>query len=423
MFMRASRRKPINVCFESRANRTARLLGAEMAATIGMPPASAFCSISNEARPLNSRIVPDSGSRLASNKRWFDYTGATPEQVEGWGWQAFHDPSILPGVIERFSEAVRTGEPVSMEFPLRGADGKFRWFLTLVNPLRDGEGKVIRWFGTNTDIDEARRAQGALREERSILELLNDTGTAIASNLDLQTLVQTVTDAGVRLSGAKFGAFFYNVTDAEGESYFLDTLSGAPRAAFEKFGLPRNTPIFDATFTGQGVVRSPDITKDPRYGTMPPHFGMPKGHLPVCSYLAVPVISRSGNVLGGLFFGHPDPDVFSERSERLIVGIAAQAAVAIDNARLYEAAQKEIAQRKEAEDALIEAQALIREYAGDLEKQVAKRTKELREKIEELEMFSYSVSHDLRAPVRAIQSFSLILLEESGPRLVEDERE
>src|SRR5581483_7026691 len=136
-----------------------------------------------------------------------------------------------------------------------------------------------------------------------------------------------------------------------------------------------------------------------------------------------PVISRSGNVLGGLFFGHPDPDVFSERSERLIVGIAAQAAVAIDNARLYEAAQKEIAQRKEAEDALIEAQALIREYAGDLEKQVAKRTKELREKIEELEMFSYSVSHDLRAPVRAIQSFSLILLEESGPRLVEDERE
>src|SRR5581483_10563157 len=106
MFMRASRRKPINVCFESRANRTARLLGAEMAATIGMPPASAFCSISNEARPLNSRIVPDSGSRLASNKRWFDYTGATPEQVEGWGWQAFHDPSILPGVIERFSEAV-----------------------------------------------------------------------------------------------------------------------------------------------------------------------------------------------------------------------------------------------------------------------------------------------------------------------------
>ena len=69
---------------------------------------------------------------------------------------------------------------------------------------------------------------------------------------------------------------------------------------------------------------------------MPPHHGMPAGHLPVRSYLAVPVISRSGEVIGGLFFGHPSPGVFSERAERLVVGIAAQAAVAIDNARLFE---------------------------------------------------------------------------------------
>ncbi len=70
---------------------------------------------------------------------------------------------------------------------------------------------------------------------------------------------------------------------------------------------------------------------------MAPHHGMPHGHLPVRSYLAVPVISRSGEVIGGLFFGHPEPGVFTERAERLVVGIAAQAAVAIDNARLYEA--------------------------------------------------------------------------------------
>ena len=69
---------------------------------------------------------------------------------------------------------------------------------------------------------------------------------------------------------------------------------------------------------------------------MAPHHGMPKGHLPVRSYLAAPVISRSGEVIGGLFFGHSETGVFTERHERLVVGIAAQAAVAIDNARLYD---------------------------------------------------------------------------------------
>ncbi len=351
------------------------------------------------------------------NRRWLDYTGATFEQMEGWGWQSVHDPKLLPQVMERWQESLRTGAPFNMEFPLRRADGRFRWFLTRVNPLRDHQGRVVRWFGTNTDVDEVRGAQEALREETSVLELLNDTGTAIAANLDLETLVQTVTDAGTKLSGAQFGAFFHNVINAEGESYLLYTLSGARPEAFEKFGMPRNTPVFNTTFSGQGVVRSDDITKDPRYGTMPPHHGMPRGHLPVRSYLAVPVISRSGNVIGGLFFGHAETGVFSERSERLILGVAAQAAIAIDNARLYEAAQKELAERKRSDDALRHAQERLSQYAEELERQVAQRTAALRDKIAELEAFSYSISHDLRAPLRAIQSYSLILDEEAGPRL------
>ena len=85
--------------------------------------------------------------------------------------------------------------------------------------------------------------------------------------------------------------------------------------------------IFNPTFKAETPVRSEDITKDPRYGQTEPHFGMPKGHLPVKSYLAVPVVSRNGAVIGGLFFGHPDPAKFTERSERLIVGVAAQAAM------------------------------------------------------------------------------------------------
>ena len=89
-------------------------------------------------------------------------------------------------------------------------------------------------------------------------------------------------------------------------------------------------------------MRSDDILADPRYGKNAPYHGMPKGHLPVRSYLAVPVISRSGEVLGGLFFGHPQPGVFTERAERIVTALAAQAAVAIDNARLYQTSQREI---------------------------------------------------------------------------------
>ena len=104
--------------------------------------------------------------------------------------------------------------------------------------------------------------------------------------------------------------------------------------------MPRATAVFGPTFLGEGVIRSADILKDERYGRNAPHSGMPKGHLPVRSYLAVPVRSRSGEVIGGLFFGHPDPDVFSERSEHLMSGLAAQAAIGIDNARLFQAAQQ-----------------------------------------------------------------------------------
>ncbi|HZH31897.1 MAG TPA: PAS domain S-box protein [Pyrinomonadaceae bacterium] len=98
------------------------------------------------------------------NQRWYDYTGTTPEQMAGWGWQSVHDLELLPRVLERWGASIESGEPFEMEFPLKGADGAFRWFLTRVNPLRDSQGRIVRWFGTNTDIDEQRRTAEQLRE-------------------------------------------------------------------------------------------------------------------------------------------------------------------------------------------------------------------------------------------------------------------
>src|SRR5262249_28716752 len=150
--------------------------------------------------------------------------------------------------------------------------------------------------------DEALAHEQALR---GAAEVLNKVATELTSELDLQALVQKMTDAGTTLTGAKFGAFFFNSVGDDGEMYLLYALSGAPHEAFEDFGLPRVTPLFAPTFRGEGVVRVADLALDPRYGQNLPHHGLPLGHLPVRSYLALPVKSRSGEILGGLFFGHP----------------------------------------------------------------------------------------------------------------------
>ena len=104
--------------------------------------------------------------------------------------------------------------------------------------------------------------------------------------------------------------------------------------------MPRNTALFGPTFRGEGAVRIGDVLNDPRYGKNPPYHGMPEGHPPVRSYLAVPVVSRSGQVLGGLFYGHAAPDIFTAEAESIITAIAAQAAVAFDNSRLYQAVER-----------------------------------------------------------------------------------
>ena len=202
------------------------------------------------------------------------------------------------------------------------------------------------------DISERKKTEAIASRQTERLESLNRIEKTLTSDLDLERIVKAATDGATELSGARFGAFFYNLTDDKGERYQLYALSGAPRKAFSKFGLPRNTAIFEPTFRGQGTVRSDDIRKDPRYGLMAPHHGMPKGHLPVVSYLAVPVVSRSGEVHGGLFFGHEQAGVFTAEAEEMVEAIAAQTAAAIDNANLLRRAQREIAERKRTEEAL-----------------------------------------------------------------------
>ena len=209
-------------------------------------------------------------------------------------------------------------------------------------------------------------------------EIINRIGAAVAAEPNLDIVVQTITDAAVELTGAEFGAFFYNLLDQHGESYMLYSLSGVPREAFAGFPMPRNTAVFAPTFMGEGIVRSDDIRQDARYGHNAPHKGMPPGHLPVTSYLAVPVISQNGEVQGGLFFGHHLPGRFTAEHEKIMAGVAGHASIAIDNSRLHHKAQREIAARTVAEGEL-------RQLNATLEQRIEQRTEQIRATFRELE--------------------------------------
>ena len=121
------------------------------------------------------------------NQRWYTYTGTTPDQMEGWGWKSVHDPRTLPAVLEQWNLSIASGYPFDMIFPLRGADGIFRPFLTRVMPFKDSEGKIVQWFGTNTDVTELRDAQEALRASEERLRLAQQAAGIGAFEWNTQT--------------------------------------------------------------------------------------------------------------------------------------------------------------------------------------------------------------------------------------------
>jgi len=257
--------------------------------------------------------------------------GYSPEEMIGRSIR-----TIIPDDLQHEEDEVlariRRGERVEhFETVRRRKDGGRLNISLTVSPIRDFTGRVIGASKIVRDISDRKQAD----VER---QKLHEVGSIVSATLDRTTILQTVTDIATDLTEAQFGAFFYNIANEQGESFQLYTISGIPRNAFSNLAMPRSAEVFGPT--GTAVVRSADITADPRYGKNPPYDGMPQDHLPVRSYLAVPVNSPSRAVFGGLFFGHSETGKFTERHERLALGVASWASVALENARLYVGVQE-----------------------------------------------------------------------------------
>jgi PAS domain S-box-containing protein len=291
------------------------------------------------------------------NDRWYEYTGTTPEQMEGWGWQSVHDPAVLQGVLERWRGSISSGKPFDMVFPLRGADGVFHPFLTRIMPVRDQDGKIAKWFGTNTDISEQRRIEEALRESRSKLE------AALAS----MTEAVVISDARGRFihlneAFATFYRFPSKDECAETLDEYPDILDiffpDGSLAPLEMWAVPRALRGETAANV-EYTLRRKDT-----------------GESWVGSYSFSPIRDQDGRIAGAVVVG------------------------------------RDITDRKRAEEE-------IRRLNAELEQRVRERTAQLEVSNKELEAFAYSVSHDLRAPLRGIDGWSLALVEDYGGKLEE----
>lgn len=247
------------------------------------------------------------------------------------------------------------------ELELVRKDGQVIPVEALVTAADLPEGKI--YVSAIRDMTRHINAGSQLREEREALAIINEVGRLLSAELNLDVLIQEVTNAATALTGATMGVFLHHALDEHGEYATFSTLAGAAPAVFAGAPLRGDTALLDDMFRGAKVIRRADVRQDPRYAQLPPIFGRPSSEAPVVSYLAVPVFGRRHEVIGGLFFGSPEPGVFTERAEKIATGLAVQAAIAIENARLFQQVQRELEAREHAEVAKVQ---LVDAMAHDL---------------------------------------------------------
>jgi PAS domain S-box-containing protein len=289
------------------------------------------------------------------NRRWYEYTGTTFEEMQGWGWEKVHHPEHLDRVVKKWRQAQATGEPWEDTFPLRGLDGNYRWFLSRALPIRNAEGRIVQWFGTNTDVTEQREAEAALGESE-------------------QRYRTTFANAAVGIAHVGIDGRWLGVNDA----VCRITGYGREELLMKPFAEITHPDDLDPEWANARRLLAGECAT----------YSMEKRY-----------IRKEGGLTWIQLTVSLQPDEAGSPQDFICI-------------------IEDITTRKQAEDALLERDRALTAVNEALKKQ----TMALAEANKELEGFSYSVSHDLRAPLRTIDAFSRILEEDHGLHLNDDAR-
>jgi PAS domain S-box-containing protein len=266
-----------------------------------------------EASALAVWRADATGKLVSDMPGWREVTGQREDELVGDGWLDAIPESDRRRVAEAWATAVRTGSTYDLEYPVRAEDGTERRIHARGLP-RYEDGRIVEWIGTANDITDRHGAMLELQAEKLAVETLRDIGVTLSGELELSKVVHALTEATTNLTGAHAAAFLPAGDGGDG---------GGDDAPF---------PL-----AADAAVLAPALAGEPvRAANLPDHPDHPE----LRSLLAVPVVSRSGRVHGALALGHEEPGRFTERHERLVVGIASQAAIALDNAALYEAERR-----------------------------------------------------------------------------------
>jgi PAS domain S-box-containing protein len=288
-----------------------------------------------DTAPAMLWISDPSGAWTFLSHQWYELTAQQPESALGLGWLNALHPDDRDSAAQAVFEATDERRPFHFECRLSQPDGDPRWTIIAGQPRLGIDGELLGFVGSAIDITERRKAEEAVIDEVHTRETLSRVGAALASELDPDTLTQAAIDAATALTSAQWGVFFFAVTDDSGNTVNHHAVSGLPKNAF-----PDSSDVSATRSRRRAIVRIDDLLAvEPMETAEIDRRWLPQDLL-VRSYLFVPVVSRTGEVRGGVCFGHTRANVFLPKHEQLASGIAAWAALALDNASLYKEAQE-----------------------------------------------------------------------------------
>ncbi|MDP9036330.1 MAG: ATP-binding protein [Myxococcota bacterium] len=272
-----------------------------------------------EAMPHLGWAADASGWIYYYNRRWYEYTGTTPDQMEGWGWQSVHDPSVLPTVVEHWRASIASGQPFELTFPLRRHDGMYRWFLTRAVPLRNDEGAIVSWVGTNSDVHDER-------DSRARLETLTDLALALSGAASRQDVATTVIDRGMRAANADICTLY--ILDPQSEALELIGQQGtAPEVLDRIRRITRDgaNPTYSAMTTGTSLWAE----NEEQYAQLfPPLSSMVATGPRAKAFWCTPLIAE-GLPVGLLGMGFHQPRTFSKDERSFVEAFTNQCAQAL----------------------------------------------------------------------------------------------